>query len=379
MSLTIDIAHRFTNADSGFALNVAFEAPRGVTALFGRSGAGKTTVVNALAGLLRPTSGRITLNGRVLFDSAAGIFIPPHHRKIGYVFQDARLFPHLSVRANLLYGRRFWSLARRAERGAHSAAGGAQNPQALFAHIVALLDLEPLLPRSPQALSGGERQRTAIGRALLAHPDMLLMDEPLAALDLARREEILPYLERLRDEIGLPILYVSHALEEITRLATTLVVLEGGAVTRAGPLAQVLGDPRVAAGLPRSQAGALVTGRITAHDYDDHLSEVEVAGGTLWLPQIKAACGATLRLRIFVDDVIVAKHAPEGLSALNSLRAQVRDLHPAPHNGTVMVRLDVGGETLLARITLRSSRALELSCGDTVYAIIKTASLEQSA
>jgi molybdate transport system ATP-binding protein len=198
MSLSVRLCHRF----GGFDLDLAFDAPGGVTALFGRSGAGKTTVINAVAGLLRPDAGRIVAAGRVLLDTGAGVNLPAHRRRIGYVFQDARLFPHLTVRQNLLYGRWF---------------GGRRDGPGLD-RIVALLGIGGLLPRRPATLSGGEKARVAIGRAILSNPDLLALDEPLAALDEARRAEILPYLERLRDDLGLPMLYVSHALAEVARL-----------------------------------------------------------------------------------------------------------------------------------------------------------------
>jgi len=224
MSLHVDITHPFGD----FTLNVAFEAPGGVTALFGQSGTGKTTVVNAVAGLLQPQAGRITLSGEVLFDAAAGINLPLHKRRLGYVFQDGRLFPHMSVRQNLNYGARF-------------APKGATGPS--LDEVCDLLGLGAMLDRRPGALSGGEKQRIAIGRALLSCPRMLLMDEPLAALDSARKEEILPYLERLRDHAKIPLLYVSHSVPEVARLATTVVVLEDGQVARIGTAERVLSDP----------------------------------------------------------------------------------------------------------------------------------------
>ncbi|MEL7171608.1 MAG: molybdenum ABC transporter ATP-binding protein, partial [Pseudomonadota bacterium] len=268
MSLEVSLAHRFP----GFTLEAAFSAPAGVTALFGRSGSGKTTIANAVAGLLRPSEGRIALDGTVLLDTGAGCYVPPHRRRIGYVFQDARLFPHLSVRRNLLYGR--WFAGGR---------GGDDLPR-----IAALLDIEPLLERAPGALSGGERQRVALGRALLSRPRMLVMDEPLAALDEARKAEILPYLERLRDEASIPILYVSHSLAEVARLATTLVVLEAGRLAKAGPLVDLLADPETVPALGIRDAGSILTGRVIAH-HADGLSEIEVASALSKLRQALAS------------------------------------------------------------------------------------------
>ncbi|MEL6575399.1 MAG: molybdenum ABC transporter ATP-binding protein [Pseudomonadota bacterium] len=353
MSLEVSLAHRFP----GFTLEAAFSAPAGVTALFGRSGSGKTTIANAVAGLLRPSEGRIALDGTVLLDTGAGCYVPPHRRRIGYVFQDARLFPHLSVRRNLLYGR--WFAGGR---------GGDDLPR-----IAALLDIEPLLERAPGALSGGERQRVALGRALLSRPRMLVMDEPLAALDEARKAEILPYLERLRDEASIPILYVSHSLAEVARLATTLVVLETGRVAKAGPLVDLLADPETVPALGIRDAGSILTGRVIAH-HADGLSEIEVAAGRLLLPRVAAAPGARLRIRIAAQDVILSRTPPEGLSALNILAVRVTALRPGAGPGA-MVQLDAGGDSLLARITKRSAERLALAPGTGCFAIAKAVSV----
>ncbi|MEM9761651.1 MAG: molybdenum ABC transporter ATP-binding protein [Pseudomonadota bacterium] len=353
MSLEVSLAHRFPS----FTLEAAFSAPAGVTALFGPSGSGKTTIANAVAGLLRPSAGRIALDDTVLLDTGTGRHVPPHRRRIGYVFQDARLFPHLSVRRNLLYGRWF------AGKG-----GGADLPR-----IAALLDIEPLLDRAPGALSGGERQRVALGRALLSRPRMLVMDEPLAALDEARKAEILPYLERLRDEASIPILYVSHSLAEVARLATTLVVLEAGRVARAGPLIDLLADPEAVPALGIRDAGSILTGRVIAH-HADGLSEIEVAAGRLLLPRVASAPGARLRIRIAAQDVILSRTPPEGLSALNILPVRVTALRPGAGPGA-MVQLDAGGESLLARITKRSAERLALAPGTGCFAIAKAVSV----
>src|SRR5437667_10720461 len=219
--LEVDIEHRF----GAFALDIHFRSGRGLTALFGRSGAGKTSVVNAIAGLLHPERGRIVVDGSVLLDTERGIHAPAHRRRIGYVFQEGRLFPHLTVRQNLLYGRWFTPAAERSGR---------------LDDIVALLGIEALLGRRPALLSGGEKQRVAIGRALLASPRLLLMDEPLASLDEARKSEVLPYIETLRDEKRIPIVYVSHSLAEVARLATTLVLVADGRVAAAGPVAEIM-------------------------------------------------------------------------------------------------------------------------------------------
>ena len=352
MSLEVALRHRFPD----FALDVDFEAPAGVTALFGRSGSGKTTVVNAVAGLLRPTAGRIAVNGRALFESRRGLFVPPHRRRMGYVFQEGRLFPHLTVRQNLLYGRWF--------------AGGVGRD---FGRVVELLGLAALLARRSEALSGGEKQRVAIGRALLSEPHLLLMDEPLAALDDPRKREILPYLEAVRDEGGVPILYVSHAVAEVARLATTVVALEEGRVVRAGPAAEVLADPALAPPFGVREAGAILPGHVVAH-HADGLTEVAVSGGTLFLPRIDLPAGRTLRVRIEAQDVILSREAPRGLSALNILPGTVAAVHPGSGPG-VMIQLLVGRDRLLARVTRRSSEALGLAPGVPCFAIAKAVSV----
>lgn len=353
MTLSVALRHSF----GGFTLDVAFDTPPGLTALFGRSGAGKSTVVNAVAGLLRPDAGRIVLAGRVLTDTAARILVPPHRRRIGYVFQDARLFPHLTVRQNLLYGRFF------APRGAE---GPALGP------IAELLGIGALLQRRPATLSGGERSRVALGRAILSAPQALLMDEPFAALDEARKTEILPYLERLRDETGLPILYVSHSLAEVARLATTTVLLSDGRVAAAGPTPLILGDPGAASVLGAHEAGGVVAVRVAGDD-GDGLTRLETGAGPIWLPRLGAAPGRVLRLRILAHDVMLARAAPQGISALNVLPVTLTALRS--EGAGVIAQLDLGGQPLLSRVTARSARALGLEPGMRLHAVIKTAAI----
>lgn len=355
MSVEIALAHAF----AGFTLDLAFTAPPGLTALFGPSGSGKTTVINAVAGLLRPDRGRVVVDGTVLLDTAAGTALPPHRRRTGYVFQDARLFPHLTVRQNLGYGAWFASAA----------------PGPDMARIVELLDIGPLLYRRPAGLSGGERQRVALGRAILSRPRILLMDEPLSALDEALKLDILPYLERLRDELHLPILYVSHAMAEVARLATTLVLVDRGRLVAAGPAGVVLSDPATAPALGLREAGALLSVRVGAHDADG-LSRLDSGAGPLWLPRVSAAPGTHLRVRILAQDVMIARTRPEGISALNVLPATVRDLRLGDGPGA-LVRLDCGGEVILARITRRSVGALGLAPGTPVFAVLKAVSVAQ--
>jgi molybdate transport system ATP-binding protein len=347
---------RLKHAFPGFALDVDLTAPPGLTCLFGRSGSGKTTIINAVAGLFRPGAAEITLDGEALHR------LPPHRRRVGYVFQDGRLFPHLTVAENLAYG------ARR--RGL---------PLTDLDRIVALLGIGALLHRRPAALSGGEKSRVAIGRALLSGPRILLMDEPFAALDEARKVEILPYVEALRDSLDLPILYVSHALPEVARLATTIAVIEGGRVAAIGPAADILSDPATAPMLGLADAGAILTARIVAQEADG-LTRLETAAGPVWLPGVQGVVGQRLRIRVAAQDVILATRRPEGLSALNILPGSVGIVHEGRGPGA-LVRVDLGTgqvkESLLARITLRSLRALEIGPGTPVLAVVKSVSVAQ--
>ncbi|MEQ8966142.1 MAG: molybdenum ABC transporter ATP-binding protein [Azospirillaceae bacterium] len=354
MTLSVAIGHAFPG---GFTLDAAFEAPPGLTVLFGRSGSGKTTIVEAVAGLLRPDRGRIAVDDRVLFDGAARIFVPPHRRRLGYVFQEGRLFPHLTVRQNLRYGA--WFAPRDA-------------PREDMGRVVEMLGLGALLDRRPGRLSGGEKQRVAIGRALLAGPRLILADEPLAALDDARKAEILPYFERLRDEAAVPILYVSHAASEVARLATTVVALEGGRVARQGPAAEVLGDPMVAP-LGVRAVGAMLEARVVAH-HADGLTELDAGGVRLLLPTVAHAPGERLRLRIPAQEVLLSRDRPEGLSALNILPGTVEAIRPGEGPGAlVSVRTPAG--PILARVTRRSAETLGLEPGVACHAIVKTVAI----
>lgn len=356
MSLSVDIRHRLGVLD----LHIAFRAPRGVTALFGRSGTGKTTVINAVAGLLRPDAGRIELDGMALFDAGSRVSLPVHQRCLGYVFQDGRLFPHLSVRQNLTYGARF----------ARSGQGASLD------EVSDLLGIADLLDRRPGSLSGGEKQRVAIGRALLSRPRMLLMDEPLAALDSARKAEILPFLERLRDQTDIPILYVSHSVAEVARLATTVVVLESGQVARSGPAEQVLSDPDMVRQLGVREAGAVLPATVASH-HDDGLTELTVSGGRLFLPRMDTTPGLSTRVRILAHDVILSRAAPAGLSALNILPARIIALREGSGPG-VIVQMQSGEDRLLARITRRSADAMALKPGDDIHAVIKSVSIART-
>ena len=358
-ALTVEVAHR----RGAFALDVSFAAPGGVTALFGRSGAGKTTLVDAIGGLLRPARGRIALGTRVLLDTERGIFVPRHRRRIGTVFQEGRLFPHLSVRQNLNFGRWF---APRSEEGAS------------FDAVVDLLGIAPLLGRRPAGLSGGEKQRVAIGRALLAKPRLLLMDEPLSALDDARKAEILPYVERLRDEAGVPIVYVSHSVAEVARLADTLVVLDAGRVTAAGPAGEILSRLDVAPLAGAREAGAVLDARVAAQDEAFGLTILDTRAGALRVPRIDLAIGAALRVQVPARDVMLSLGAPTGTSALNVLPAVVAEIRALDGAGAE-IRLDCGGAALLARITRLSLSEMGLAPGSRVFALVKSVALDRSS
>ncbi|MDX1377055.1 MAG: molybdenum ABC transporter ATP-binding protein [Burkholderiales bacterium] len=344
-----------------FALDVELESAGGVTALFGRSGSGKTSIINVIAGLLRPARGRVELNGALLFDSARGIDLPVERRRIGYVFQDARLFPHLSVRQNLRYGAFF-------NRGAHAAPDAAQ--------VIRLLGLEALLERRPGALSGGEKQRVAIGRALLAAPRLLLMDEPLASLDAHRKGEILGYVERLRDELAIPIVYVSHAIEEVVRIADRVALVSEGRVIAAGAPDEIMSrlDLRPATG--RYEAGAVIETRVLAYDAADDVTTLGFRGGELLATNLDALIGEPVRVRVRARDVSLALRRPEQTSILNVLAGRIVEIAEGP-GAAAEVRLAVGEATLLARVTRRSRERLGLRPGLEVYALVKAVSLDR--
>jgi len=353
MRLKVALRHAFAD----FTLDATFEAPPGITVLFGRSGSGKTTIVNAVAGLLTPDAGRIAAGDWVLLDTERGTRLPPHRRRLGYIFQEGRLFPHLTVRQNLTYGA--WFAPKDA-------------PREDMGKVVDLLGIGHLLERRPGALSGGEKQRIAIGRALLSAPRLILADEPLAALDEARKSEILPYFERLRDEVSVPILYVSHSASEVARLATSVVALEGGRIVAQGTAAEVLGDPAVLPAGAR-EAGALLIATVVSHHHDG-LTELDAGGAPLFLPRIALAPGTVVRVRIAAHDVILSRTRPEGLSALNILSGTVKEVRPGEGPGAI-VALDTYAGRLLARITRRSADALGLGPGVAAHAIVKTVSV----
>ncbi len=366
MRLEVALRHSF---GTGFALDVAFAArAAGVTALFGPSGCGKSSVLAAIAGLLRPREGRVALAGEApMLDTARGVFVPPERRRCAVVFQDSRLFPHLSVETNLRYG------LRRAPRAV--AEPRVEGPG--FEEVVALLGLAALLARRPARLSGGERQRVALGRALLARPRLLLMDEPLASLDAPRRAEVLPFLARLRDTAGVPILYVTHALEEVDALADSLVLLDQGRVVASGTVEALAArtDLPLAS---RRDAGTLVACEVLAHDTARGLTRLRFAGGELALPLRADPLGARARVRVRARDVAVATEEPRGLSVQNVLAASVVAVEAAASPHEVFVRLAVGETPLLARLTRDSASRLALAPGLAVWAVVKAVSFDRA-
>jgi molybdate transport system ATP-binding protein len=340
-----------------FVLDAGFTSDGGVTALFGPSGSGKTSLVRVIAGLSKPDHGRLVVDGETLFDTESRIFVPKHKRRFGYVFQESRLFPHLSVRQNLAYGRWFAPKTTRPED---------------FDRIVELLGIGLLLERRPGKLSGGEKQRVAIGRALLSAPRLLLMDEPLAALDDLRKAEILPYLERLRDETSTPIVYVSHSVSEVARLADKVVIMKEGRVEAVGTPTEILSMPSA----DRRDAGAVLTGTVETIDIPHRLATVRLSQAQIVVPNAHAEEGRSVRVHIPERDVMVATRRPEGLSALNILEGAIAAIEP-DGDGMARIRIRCGGDTVLARITALSVERLDLKLEKSVFAVIKTVALER--
>lgn len=351
-ALEVDI----TGKAGTFRLSVRFTAEPGVTALFGRSGAGKSTVLKMIAGTARPEEGRITAGGRVFYESAGGIDLPPRARGIGFVFQEGRLFPHLSVRRNLTYAR--WA-GRRAGRRS-------------LDEVVALLGLEAHLERFPGTLSGGERQRVAIGRALLADPQILLMDEPLSSLDRERRAEILPYLEAVANETHIPVLYVSHDTDEVARLADRVVAIEEGRVRAIGTAAEILGHSSEAG----QEVVSILEGKVIDVDADYGTATVRVGDEKIELSAGNLMQGSKVRLRVRAADIAIATVQHEGLSIRNQLWCEVKSVERRGNSADVM--LAFGSENLFARITAKSADLLRLRAGTQVVALIKAVSVERA-
>ena len=344
-----------------FTLDAAFATGTvGITTVFGASGSGKTTLVNLIAGLIAPRAGRIVAGGRVLVDTDRGIDLPPERRGIGYVFQDGRLFPHLSVAGNLGYGQRRRPRDRRA---------------IAMDQVVRLLGLEGLLERRVAGLSGGERQRVAIGRALLTSPDLLLLDEPLAQLDLPRRRDIVPFIERLRDEMGIPIVYVTHDQDELIRLSDDVLLLDGGRGVAFGALERLMIRLDLGGLTGGLDAGAVVSVTVAAHDDSFGLSTLAFAGGELVVSRLGLAVGTPLRIRVRARDVALALEAPRDISTLNVLAGRIVELRPAAGSQTDVL-LDVG-VPLWARLTRKSAAELELAPDKPVHALIKSVAFDR--
>jgi molybdate transport system ATP-binding protein len=355
VSIQLRLRHHF----GSFGLDVDFNVPTpGITVIFGPSGAGKSTVLAATAGLFRPEMGRIEIDGRVVGDTTTGLWLAPEKRRVGLVFQDARLFPHMTVESNLRYG------LRRAPSGSVA-----------FQDIVELLDISHLLPRRPRNLSGGERQRVAVGRALLAQPLLLLLDEPVANIDDARKQEILPYLVRLGATLRLPMIYVTHSVDEMTRVADSVVLLDGGRVMASGPLDQIgtRGDLPLA---QREDAAAVFTARISEHDPDRQLTRLDAAAAPIWVPLLPDPKGTQVRLRLAAREVMLATREPEAISVHNRIPGTVRAIIAETQRRASLVEIVSGERALLARVTPDAVVHLNLKPGSPVIAMFKSMSVQ---
>ena len=357
----IEIEARHTQG--AFTLDVALSVSEtGVTALFGPSGSGKTSLLNMIAGLTRPDAGRVEIDGRALFDSGRGIDLPPEARRVGYIFQEGRLFPHMTVRGNLDYGRR---RAPAAERYVE------------FDQVVALLGIGDLMDRRPAGLSGGEKQRVAIGRALLASPRALLMDEPLAALDAARKAEILPFIERLHAEITIPIVYVSHAADEVLRIADTVAVVNDGRIDAVGPVELLASRLDLAGSHGFGEAGTVFAATVIEHDETHAVTTLETPAGRLMVGRLSAAPGATVRLRLRARDVALALTRPADASFLNVIEGSVAAIERRD-DGPVEVAVEVAeGVRIWSEITRLAAARLALEVGTKVHALIKSVAVER--
>jgi molybdate transport system ATP-binding protein len=345
-----------------FSLDVAFENDKGVIALFGRSGSGKTMTINLISGLARPDRGTIVLDGRVLVDTAARVFVPKHRRRVGLVFQDAQLFPHFSVRQNLLFGRWFAPKSDRA---------------IAFDAVVGALGIGHLLERRPPRLSGGEKQRVAIGRALLASPRILLFDEPLASLDEERKQEILPLIEHVRDAFAIPIVYVSHAIEEVARLASRVVMMENGRVVAVGPVEDVFGPSRTPPGEGRFERASFITGKIAGINAAYGLTQIAHPSGTIWLAGRAGALGGEVRVVIRAIDVTLSTTRPRNVSVRTILSGTVAGI-VADDGPLASVDVALEGHGHLAALATRMAiDELGLGTGDQVFALVKTVALDE--
>ncbi len=345
-----------------FVLDVDLRLPgRGVTVLFGNSGCGKTSLLRGIAGLDHDVRGTLSLNGEIWMDSAQGQSLSASKRPIGYVFQDSALFPHLSVRENLVYG------MKRARVSLEESG---------WSSIIDMLNLELLLDRSCLHLSGGEQQRVAIARAILTRPRLLLMDEPLASLDASHKREFLPYLERLHQELDIPVIYVTHSQEEVLRLADHVVLMAGGSVQASGALSEIM--PRMIAQPDfGDEAGFILLGIVKQHFPDDGVSQIQFEGGSLWFPLLERPEGSDIRCHIFPADVSLSLERPEGVSLLNILSAQIVSITERKGAHGVLVQIAVGASCLYSRITRKSLRELDLQIGQMVYAMLKATSFDR--
>ncbi len=358
--LTVEgIQARFNLGWPQFTLDVDLTIPaRGVTVLFGRSGSGKTTLLRCIAGLERTKNGRLAVNGEIWQDDDK--WIPTHDRPLGYVFQEASLFPHLTVKGNLLYG------MRRAQ----------PSGEIRLDHAIDLLGIRHLLDRKPDRLSGGERQRVGIARALAVSPRLLLMDEPLASLDSARKSEILRYIERLRDDLEIPIIYVSHAIDEVTRLADTLVLISDGRITAVGSVQELTSRLELRSQIGRFEGGAIIDARVVAQDLTTGIARLEFDGGELLTTDVDALAGERVRVRIRARDVSIALECPRNISVLNCLAGVVSEIGQDSAS-SADVRIEVGRTTIIARITRHSVGTLRLTPGVPVFALVKAVSLDR--
>lgn len=353
----------FSGALGAFSLDAAFQLPaRGISALLGASGCGKTTILRCIAGLNR-MQGRFAIDGDVW--QAGDMFRPPHRRPVGYVFQEASLFPHLSVRRNLLFG-----ASRRND---------ASNPLLSLDDVVRLLGCRHLLDRSVGALSGGERQRIAIGRALLSQPRLLLMDEPLSALDRRSKDEILSFLERLPGELSIPVLYVSHDVSEVSRLAEHVVVLDAGRTVAAGSISEIMERIDLQPHTGRFEAGVVLTVRVVGEDERYCLTRLDHHGQTITIPRIAAPVGATVRLRVRARDVALSLEKPVGTSFRNALAGRIADIRAEPDTAYAEALIDIGGAALRARLTREAVDELSLTVGTPVYALVKSITFDRHA
>ena len=356
----MSIAVNIEKTVGDFQLNTEFYADIGITAIFGPSGAGKSTLVNLIAGLVKPDFGYIKIFNEVIFESQQKINVPANKRGIGFVFQDARLFPHMKVESNLKYSNRF----------------GRKGHLSSFTEIVEVLNLAQILHRLPGNLSGGEKQRVAIGRALLSNPKILILDEPLTGLDEGLKAEVIPYLEFVRDNFKIPILYISHSQSEVVRLSDRIVVLEKGRILEQGKTLQILSSFSVAKKLGLRDLSSFVEAKVSKHA-SDGITELDFAGSKLFLPKIDAILGTKVYLRILAKDITLAREKPKKISALNILQGKVDEVILGNGPGAI-VGIEVGGHRLTTRITQRSLNAMNLKLGQTCFAFLKTVSVATS-